>query len=54
MFQIGQQVKVLVDSNPELPAGSTAEILNVHSGEYPFELLGSFQCFAGDELELVA
>lgn len=54
MFQEGDLVRVIKDVNEELPAGSVAEILAIHHSEYPFELLGSCTCFAGNELELAA
>ncbi|MSN26197.1 MAG: hypothetical protein GJV46_10065 [Geobacter sp.] len=53
MFKIGDQVRVKAGVNAELPAGSITEVLNIWNGSYPFELLGSFTCFASSELELL-
>ena len=58
MLHEGDVVKVIKEVNRDLPAGSIAEILSVHCNsthpyEYPYELLGSFENFAADELELI-
>lgn len=46
----GSKVRVLVGSG-DLPKGSISTVLEVHQGEYPFEVQGSFACYAESELK---
>lgn len=53
LYSVGDKVRVITDQHKDFPRGTVVPVLNVWSGDYPYELEGSFECFAESEIELV-